>query len=275
MNVIRISDLSLPELEAYRDVSESRLRHWFEPENGLFLAESPNVLERALAFGCRPLSVLSEEAKLPRVEELFEKYGADAPVYTAPNEELEKLRGFPLTRGVTALVFRPGPEDPAALLKKYSRVAVLESVVNPTNIGAIFRSAAALDMDAVLLSPDCCDPLSKRAVRVSMGTVFQIPWAYAFDKQEDWLRDGQKLLHEAGYRTAAMALREDSLNVDAPVLKAAPKLAVILGAEGEGLADATIADADYTVRIPMGHGVDSLNVAAAAAVAFWELSRKN
>lgn len=271
MNVISITNLTAPELAVFRDLSESQLKHYFEPENGLFLAESPNVLERALAFGCRPLSVLSEAAKVDAVLSLLGKYGADAPVYTAPNEELKKITGFPLTRGVIGAMFRPLPEDPLRLLREATRIAVLESVVNPTNIGAIFRSAAALNMDAVLLTPDCCDPLSKRAVRVSMGTVFQIPWAFLYEKQEDWLRNGAALLHENGYKTVAMALKEDSLNINDPRLKSEPKLAVILGTEGDGLKDTTMAGCDYTVCIPMGHGVDSLNVAAAGAVAFWEL----
>lgn len=259
------------ELAPFQNLSEAELKHFFEPENGLFLAESPNVLERALSFGCRPYSVLSETAKLPVVEMLFDKYGVDAPVYTAPNEELRKITGFPLTRGVIGAMFRPEPTPPLELLNQSTRIAILESVVNPTNIGAIIRSAAALNMDAVLLTPDCCDPLSKRAIRVSMGTVFQIPWAYLFEKQEDWLKDGVAMLHKNGYKTVAMALRENSLNINDPRLKEESKLAVILGTEGDGLADTTMEGCDYTVCIPMGHGVDSLNVAAAGAVAFWEL----
>jgi len=269
--IVYANDFSSEGLQVYRNLSETQLRHFFEPENGVFLAESPNVIERALEFGCRPLSFLAEEAKTALCIAWGEKYDLSCPIYSTSNENLREIVGFPLTRGVISAMYRPEPLNAKDVLDAYSRVAILESVVNPTNIGAIFRSAAALNMDAVLLTQNCCDPLSKRAVRVSMGTVFQIPWAYIAESQDEWVESGISMLHEKGYQTVAMALKPDSFNINDPRLKKEEKLAVILGTEGEGLCAETIEGCDYTVCIPMGHGVDSLNVAAASAVAFWEL----
>ena len=233
-----------------------------DPENGMFIAESPKVIRRALDSGCVPLSFLMETDH-PETDglRLLENCG-DVPVYTAPFDVLTQLTGFKLTRGMLCAMRRPVLRTPEEVCKTARRVAVLENVMNPTNVGAIFRSAAALGMDAVLLTGSCSDPLYRRAIRVSMGTVFQVPWA--------WLEDVSQL-RALGFQTVAMALREDSLSLRDPRLTAAEKLAVVLGTEGEGLADGTIADCDFTVRIPMSHGVDSLNVAAASAVAFWQL----
>ena len=261
---IEITDFHAPELDVYARLTEAQLLNRFEPKKGMFIAESPKVIMRALAAGCRPVSLLAERHHCSR--EAMEAILAcgEVPVYTASLEVLTQLTGFQLTRGMLCAMYRPPMREPEDLLKNTHRVAVLEDVMNPTNLGAIFRSAAALGMDAVLLTSGCTDPLYRRCVRVSMGTVFQVPWAYV---GEDWI--GQ--LRELGFQTAAMALREDSLSVDDPALHRAERLAVVLGTEGDGLRDGTIAGCDYTVRIPMSHGVDSLNVAAASAVAFWEL----
>ena len=255
--IITITDLNLPELDLFSRYSESQLYHINEPAPGIFIAESPNVIRRALNAGYEPVSVLIEDRQTdPWIPELFSDY-PDLPVYTAAASLLTNLTGFALTRGLLCAMKRKPMPSVDEICKGKHRIAVLENVVNPTNIGAIFRSAAALGMDAVLLSSGCSDPFYRRAARVSMGTVFQIPWTY-FPK---------------GYKTAAMALKEDSVSIDDPGLLSEEKLAVILGTEGDGLASATIDGCDYTVMIPMAHGVDSLNVAAASAVAFWELSR--
>ena len=265
-NIIEITDLSAPELDIYARLTQAQLRSRLEPEKGIFIAESPKVIARALDAGYTPLSLLMERRQITGpAAEILTRCG-DAPVYTADRDTLASLTGFELTRGVLCAFRRPLPRSVEEVCRNARRVAVLEGIVDSTNVGAIFRSAAALNMDAVLITPSCCDPLCRRAVRVSMGTVFQIPWAVL----DDW-----SLLHRAGFSTCAMALRDDSIALGDSRLSDLPKLAIVLGAEGDGLAASTIAACDYTVRIPMGHGVDSLNVAAASAVAFWELrSRK-
>ena len=263
-NIVEITDLSAPELAVYARLTQAQLRNRLEPEKGIFIAESPKVIARALDAGYTPLSLLMERRQITGpAAEILTRCG-DAPVYTADRELLAGLTGFELTRGVLCAFRRPAPRSAEELCKAARRVAVLEGIVDSTNIGAIFRSAAALNMDAVLITPSCCDPLCRRAVRVSMGTVFQVPWAFV---GEDW----QKELRDQGFATAAMALAENSLSIDDPILRRQEKLAVVLGTEGDGLAKSTIAACDYTVKIPMYHGVDSLNVAAASAVAFWEL----
>ena len=242
-----------------------------DPSKGIFIAESPKVIERALDAGCEPVSILAETGQLHGEGEHILQRCADTPVYVAEHAVISQLTGFPMTRGMLCAMRRPTSKSPEAICKGVRRIAVLENIVNPTNVGAIFRSAAALSMDAVLLSTGCSNPLYRRAIRVSMGTVFQIPWA--FFEHGAWPEHGMEILREHGFRTAAMALKEDSVGIDDPQLAKEEKLAIVLGTEGDGLMDGTIADCDYTVRIPMSHGVDSLNVAAASAVAFWELGR--
>lgn len=278
MPIIEITDFNAPELDIYARLKENQLQHYFEPAPGLFIAESPNVIERALNSGCKPHSILVETMQAAKEAATIISRCGDIPVYTAPFEVLTKLTGFQLTRGLLCAMYRPALPSVEELCNNARRIAVLENVVNPTNIGAIFRSAAALDMDAVLLTSGCSDPLYRRASRVSMGTVFQIPWTY-FDKKnfstqvENASKNYVSQLQELGFTTAAMALKVNSTSVDNPVFKTCDKLAVILGTEGEGLCEETIDACDYTVMIPMAHGVDSLNVAAASAVAFWELSK--
>lgn len=272
-NLRRITDFDAPELDVYARLSEAQLLHCFEPEQGLFIAESPKVIVRALYAGYEPVSCLAEEKELTGEAVPILARCGEVPVFTAGAEVLKKLTGFPMTRGMLCAMRRRELPSVEAVCAGARRIAVLENVVNPTNIGAVFRSAAALHMDAVLLTGGCSDPLYRRASRVSMGTVFQIPWTY-FSKKESWPQDGMKRLRALGFRTAAMALREDSVSIEDQALLAEERLAVILGTEGDGLADATIADCDYTVRIPMSHGVDSLNVAAASAVAFWQLGKR-
>ena len=269
-----IKDFAAPELDVYARTSEVQLLRYYEPEPGVFIAESPKVIERALHAGYQPISFLVEHKDLEReAGEILKKY-PDVPVYTAEYEVLVKLTGFALTRGMLCAMRRNPLPLAEEICRNASRIAVLENVVNPTNIGAIFRSAAALHMDAVLLTGGCSDPLYRRAARVSMGTVFQIPWTY-FDKKNAWPGEGMQLLKNMGFKTAAMALRDDSVGIDNQTLQAEEKLAIVLGTEGDGLSSQTIADCDYTVKIPMSHGVDSLNVAAASAVAFWELGYIN
>lgn len=299
INIIEIKDLDAPELQIYYNLNEAQLFHYFEPKPGIFIAESPKVIERALDAGCVPMSFLMEkkhvetQAKdiLARCDKLQSRdikqtdkmevengnsnmsAEREIPVYTAEIEVLAKITGYQLTRGMLCAMYRPALSSVEQLCKNARRVAILENVVNPTNVGAIFRSAAALGMDAVLLTPACADPLYRRASRVSMGTVFQIPWTY-FDKNACWPDGAMDVLHKLGYKTAAMALRDDSVSIDDEKMMAEEKLAIVLGTEGDGLADHTIVDCDYTVKIPMTHGVDSLNVAAASAVAFWQLGMK-
>ena len=272
-DVIRISDFAVPELDVYARLREIQLLNRHEPEKGIFIAESPRVIERALDAGCVPLSFLAEERYVEKeAKELLARCG-DIPVYAAEMDVLVQITGYKLTRGMLCAMRRPALRTVEEICRDARRIAILENVVNPTNVGAVFHSAAALNMDAVLLTPDCSDPLYRRSIRVSMGTVFQIPWTW-LDGKNAWPEDGMALLRKMGFRTVAMALTEDSVSIDDPGLLFEEKLAVILGTEGDGLAAETIADCDYRVRIPMAHGVDSLNVAAASAVAFWELGRE-
>ena len=269
-NIIEITDFSAPELDVYARLTEAQLLNRFAPAKGLFIAESPKVIHRALDGGCKPVSLLMERKDIDGSAAEIIARCPDIPVFTADEELLCKLTGYHLTRGVLCAMRRPALPTVEALCAGANRVVVLENVQNPTNVGAIFRSAAALGMDAVLLTPGCSDPLYRRSARVSMGTVFQIPWTFT----PTWPEVGLPQLKELGFSTAALALRQDSVSIDDPRLLREEKLAVILGSEGDGLVNSTIAACDYTVMIPMYHGVDSLNVAAASAVAFWELRRK-
>lgn len=272
-DVIRITDFSAPELDAYARFREVQLLNCNAPKEGIFIAESPRVIERALDAGCVPLSFLSEEQYLEKeARELLARCG-DIPVYTAEMDVLVQITGYKLTRGMLCAMRRPAGKTAEEVCRGAGRIAVLEHVVNPANVGAVFRSAAALNMDGVLLTTDCSDPLYRRAVRVSMGTVFQVPWAY-LDPEDGWSEGGMRFFRTLGFRTAAMALTADAAPIDDIRLQSEEKLAVILGTEGDGLAASTIAQCDYRVRIPMAHGVDSLNVAAASAVAFWELRKR-
>ena len=263
-NIIEITDFCAPELDVYARLTEAQLMNRFDPSKAMFIAESPKVIDRALDAGYQPVSILVERSRMVGESlDVICRCG-DVPVYTADMDVLTQLTGYQLTRGLLCAMRRTKLPKPEAVLKKARRVAVLEEVMNPTNIGAIFRSAAALGMDAVLLTPGCSDPLYRRSARVSMGTVFQIPWTFLPD---NWI----DVLKENGFQTAAMALSEDSISIDDPRLPEIEKLAIVLGTEGDGLAASTVTACDYTVKIPMAHGVDSLNVAAASAVAFWQL----
>ena len=292
-NIIRITDFLSHELDIYARLSENDLLCRHEPEKGIFIVESPNVVERALNAGCVPLSILIDEKELEKdaAKILNRPECEHIPIFTAPFEILSKLTGFALTRGLLCAMKRPLLPSVEEVCKNARRIAVLENVVNPTNVGAVFRSAAALNMDAVLLTAGCSNPLYRRASRVSMGTVFQIPWTYicpdipkkspqnlqyklSNTKPPVWEKDGIDILHKLGFKTAAMALTDNSVSIDHPDLLKEEKLAIILGTEGDCLANTTISDCDYTVKIPMAHGVDSLNVAAASAVAFWQLGNK-
>lgn len=273
-NIIEITDFHAPELDVYARLTENQLINRHEPEKGLFIAESPKVVERALDAGYIPASLLLEKKHITGEAKNIIARCPDIPVFTAEFDVLTQLTGFQLTRGVLCAMYRPKLRTVEEVCKNARRIVILENVVNPTNIGAIFRCAAALNMDAVLLTPACSNPLYRRAIRVSMGTVFQIPWTYIGDEKCKWPEDGIKNLKDSGFKTAAMALSEEAINLDDPQLISEDKLAIILGTEGDGLASSTIADCDYTVCIPMSHGVDSLNVAAASAVAFWQLGRK-
>ena len=273
-HIIEITDFHAPELDPYARLTQAQLRNRLEPEKGIFIAESPKVIARALDAGYRPLSLLMERKQITGpAAEILTRCG-EAPVYTADRELLAALTGFELTRGVLCAFQRPAPRTAAELCRNARRVAVLEGIVDSTNVGAIFRSAAALNMDAVLITPSCCDPLCRRAVRVSMGTVFQVPWAQIGATPADWPEKGIEELHALGFQTAAMALSDRSVRIDDETLAAEPRLAIIMGTEGDGLSHSTIAACDYTVKIPMSHGVDSLNGAAASAVAFWQLGRR-
>ena len=270
-NIIEITDFSAPQLDVFARLTEAQLRIRAEAERGLFIAESPKVIHRALDAGYEPVSLLTERKHIERqARDLMDRLG-ELPVYTADSALLENLTGYSLHRGVLCAMKRPALPTVEAVCKHARRVAVLEGIVDPTNVGAIFRSAAALQMDAVLLTPTCCDPLYRRAARVSMGTVFQVPWTRIGQHHTQWPDKGMAQLRDLGFKTAALALSDNSVSIDHPALLNEEKLAVILGTEGDGLANATIAGCDYTVKIPMAHGVDSLNVAAASAVAFWEL----
>ena len=273
-NIIEITDFHAPELDPYARLTQNQLRNRLEPEKGIFIAESPKVIDRALDAGYKPVSLLMERKQITGPAAGILSRCGDAPVYTADRELLAELTGFELTRGVLCAFHRPAPCPVEELCKNARRVAVLEGIVDSTNVGAIFRSAAALNMDAVLINPSCCDPLCRRAVRVSMGTVFQVPWGQLGETPADWPEKGMDILHSLGFKTAAMALSDRSVSIDDEQLAKEPKLAIVLGTEGDGLAAGTIASCDYTVKIPMSHGVDSLNVAAASAVAFWQLGRQ-
>ena len=269
--IIEITDISAPELDVYARLTETQLRSRLEPEKGIFIAESPKVIRRALDAGCKPLSLLMERKHIDgQGAEIIARCG-DIPLYTADREILESLTGYSMTRGILCAMRRPKLPALEEVLKGARRVAVLEGIVDSTNIGAIFRSAAAMHIDVVLLTPTCCDPLCRRAVRVSMGTVFQIPWTRIGDTKEQWPQPGLQWLNELGFKTAAMALSDEAVTIEDENLMAEEKLAIILGTEGDGLSDQTIDQCDYTVCIPMSHDVDSLNVAAASAVAFWQL----
>jgi len=273
-NIIEITDFHAPELDPYARLTQNQLRNRLEPEKGIFIAESPKVIARALDAGYKPVSLLMERKQITGPAAGILSRCGDAPVYTADREMLAELTGFELTRGVLCAFRRPAPCPVEELCKNARRVAVLEGIVDSTNVGAIFRSAAALNMDAVLINPSCCDPLCRRAVRVSMGTVFQVPWGQLGETPADWPEKGMDILHSLGFKTAAMALSDRSVSIDDEQLAKEPKLAIVLGTEGDGLAAGTIASCDYTVKIPMSHGVDSLNVAAASAVAFWQLGKQ-
>lgn len=263
-NIIEITDITAPELDVFARLTEAQLRNRLEPEKGIFVAESPKVISVALDAGYKPVSLLMERRHIDGDGKSIINRCGEIPVYTADREVLEAITGYRLTRGVLCAMRRLEPIAVETVCLNAKRIAVLEGVVDSTNIGAIFRSAAALGIDGVLLTDTCCDPLCRRAVRVSMGTVFQIPWARV---SNDW----QQVLKNMNFKTAAMALSDKAVSIDDPELKSVEKLAIVLGTEGDGLSDKTIADCDYTVCIPMYHNVDSLNVAAASAVAFWEL----
>ena len=277
-NLIEITDFNAPELDIYARLSEVQLLHYYEPQLGVFLAESPKVIERALNAGFEPLSLLLERKHITGEARYIIERCEHIPVYTADFQILAQLTGFQLTRGVLCAMRRKELPSVEAVCQNARRIAVLEDVMNPTNVGAIFRSAAALGMDAVLLTPASSNPLYRRAIRVSMGTVFQIPWTF-LNKPSDSsstarIQNGIGQLRSLGFKTAAMALSDDSISIDDPCLLSEEKLAIVLGTEGDGLALSTIAECDYTVKIPMSHCVDSLNVAAASAVAFWQLSKR-
>jgi len=270
-DIIEIHDFAAPELDVFARLTEAQLRKKQDPEKGIFIAESPKVIHRALDAGCQPISLLMERKHIEgQAQDVIERCGG-VPVYTGEREVLTKLTGYEMTRGVLCAMRRPKLASVEELCANARRVAVLEGVVDTTNIGAIFRSAAALSIDAVLVTPTCCDPLNRRAVRVSMGTVFQVPWTRIGETPADWPHPGLDRLRTLGFKTAAMALSDHYVGIDDRRLAAEEKLAIILGTEGDGLSGQTIADCDYTVKIPMSHQVDSLNVAAASAVAFWEL----
>lgn len=272
--IVELKNTNAPELDVFARLTEAQLKNKRNPAQGIFIAESPKVIGYALNKGCEPLALLMERKHMEGdAKELIARCG-DIPVYTGEREVLASLTGYELTRGVLCAMRRPALPAAEEMCRHAKRVAILEGIVDPTNVGAIFRSAAALGMDAVLLTPTCCDPLNRRAARVSMGTVFQVPWTRIGEKPADWPGVGMEQLKNWGFSTAALALDDRSVPVEDKALMAEEKLAVILGTEGHGLMQETIERADYTVKIPMYHGVDSLNVAAASAVAFWQLRRK-
>lgn len=273
-NIIEITDFNAPELDIYARLSEGELLNRHEPEKGLFIAESPKVVERALNAGFEPVSLLLEKKHIEgEARDIVVRVG-NVPIYTAEFDVLTKLTGFKLTRGVLCAMKRKSLPSVEEVCKNARRIAILENVMNPTNVGAIIRSAAALNIDALLLTPSCSNPLYRRAIRVSMGTVFQIPWTFMGKESDESSSTDMNLLNAMGFKTAAMALCEDSVNIDDTALMSEDKLAIILGTEGDGLSLETISRSDYTVCIPMSNGVDSLNVAAASAVAFWQLGNK-
>ena len=270
-DIIEITDLNDERTELFTRLTEAQLRNRLEPEKGIFIAESAKVVRLALEMGCKPVAYLMERRQLTNQGREFIENAGSVPIFTADDEVLEGLTGYRLYRGVLAAMRRPKLPSVDEVLKDAHRVAVLEGIVDSTNIGAIFRSAAALNVDAVLVTANCGDPLYRRAVRVSMGTVFQVPWARIGETNEDWPERGLERLRSLGFKSAAMALSDDSVSIDDERLNKEEKLCIVFGTEGDGLAKETIARCDYTVRIPMAHGVDSLNVASAAAVAFWQL----
>ena len=270
-HIFEITDIHAPELRPYVQLTHAQLRSRRDPEQGILIAESAKVIACALNAGCRPVSFLMERRQLPAFAEQFQDRCGDVPVYTADREVLAQLTGYALTRGMLCAMRRPALPDAEAVCRNSRRVAVLENITDASNVGALFRSAAALGMDAVLVTPSCCDPFYRRAIRVSMGAVFQLPWAWIGQGEGQWPRAGLALLRKMGFRTAAMALSGSSISIEEPRLAQAERLAVLLGSEGNGLSPETIACCDDTVRIPMAHGVDSLNVAAAGAVVFWQL----
>lgn len=272
--IIKIESFSDPRLDLFVRLTGAQLRSKLEPEKGVFIAESPTVIEVALDSGCEPIALLTDERLINGSVEKIIKRCEGVPIYSATREVLEELTGFALTRGALCAMKRPEMPTLAELLEGARTVAVLENIADSTNIGAIFRSAAALGVDAVLVTPDCCDPLCRRAVRVSMGTIFRVPWGVIGESQADWRKNGVKLLQSHGFKTAAMALNENSVNIDDEALMKEERIAVILGTEGTGLAKSTIENSDYTVMIPMQNEVDSLNVAAAGVIAFWQLVRR-
>ena len=272
--IIKITDFSAPELDVFVRLTGAQLRNRLEPQKGIFIAESPTVIQVALDAGCEPVALLTDERLINgAVSGIIERM-PDVPVYTASRELLAELTGFELTRGALCAMRRPALPTVEEICAAARRVAVLEEVADSTNIGALFRSAAALNIDAVLITPTCCDPLCRRAVRVSMGTVFLVPWTRIGETKDDWPEGGLARLKKMGFKTAAMALSDKSVSIDDEALMAEDRLAIVLGTEGDGLSKKTIADCDYTVKIPMSHGVDSLNVAAAGAVAFWQLGKR-
>lgn len=274
MNIVEIHDLSLPELDLFARLTEAQLRNRAEPDKGIFIAESTKVIRRGLDAGCEPIAFLMERKHIEGQAADMIARCPEIPVYTADREVLENLTGYSLTRGILCAMRRPKLPTVEGICRNARRVAVLEGIVDSTNVGAIFRSAAAMHMDAVLVTPTCCDPLNRRSVRVSMGTVFQIPWTRIGESPADWPQPGIQRLKDLGFSTVAMALTDQSVSIEDPVLEREEKLAIVLGTEGDGLSPRTIADCDYTAKIPMSNGVDSLNVAAASAVAFWQLRVK-
>ena len=283
LNIIEIEDINMPELDVFVRLTGAQLRNKLEPEKGVFIAESPTVIEVALNSGYTPVSLLTDKRLINGAVENIMQRCAEArgdladgfPVYTADRETLAGIVGFELTRGALCAMRREREKTVEEVLSGASRIAVLEGITDSTNIGALIRSAAALNIDAVLLTPTSCDPLCRRAIRVSMGTVFQIPWARISATEREWQTEGIEMLRQRGFLTCAMALSDDSVGIDDEIIENSEKIAIILGTEGTGLAKETIAAADRTVRIPMSHGVDSLNVAAAGAIAFWQVGRYN
>lgn len=271
-NIIKIESIDDSRLDPYVRLTGAQLRNKLEPEKSIFIAESPTVIEVALNSGCEAVSLLTDERLLESsAKKIIERVG-DIPIYTSNRDTLTKITGFELTRGALCAMKRPALPSVEEICKNASRIAVLEEITDSTNIGALFRSAAALGVDAVLITPTCCDPLCRRALRVSMGTVMQVPWTKICETQLDWAENGTKMLHALGFKTVAMALTDESVSIDDDKLMSEERLAIILGTEGDGLSKSTIANCDYTAKIPMFHGVDSLNVAAAGAVAFWQLA---
>ena len=279
---IKVDSFDAPELDVFVRLTGAQLRNKLEPEAGIFIAESPTVIDVALSSGAEPIALLTDERLIngavagiiEKLEAIGRERGEPVPIYTAEREVLTSLTGFELTRGALCAMRRPRPKTLDELLEGAKRVAVLEGIADSTNIGAVFRAAAALGIDAVLVTPTCCDPLCRRAVRVSMGTIFQVPWGRIGESKGDWPHPGIDMLRERGFKTVAMALTDNSVSIDDERLAAEEKLAIVLGTEGDGLARLTIADCDYTAKIPMYHGVDSLNVASAGAVAFYALRKK-